>query len=136
MSANDDLQRGRAVRLMIDAGVTLAVLMLAWAALDDITTDNSTDFTVEYIILSAAAMWLFALGVRLIRSGQAALGIASLVFLAGAVWGQRRIGPGTIPSLKHSIAILAAFAWTLGLTVTLFRRGWVLRPGRESGPER
>ena len=40
------------------AAVTVVVLLLAYAALDDITTDNATSFRVEYGFLILSAGWL------------------------------------------------------------------------------
>ena len=82
-----DVQRARAVRLMVDAVVTVVALVIAFLAFDDITTDNSTDFTVEYALLTAGATWLLVLAIRLIRSHHGGLGTTSLLFLAVGLWG-------------------------------------------------
>ena len=37
---------------------TIVVLLLAYAAFDDITTDNDTDFRLEYGMLILAALWM------------------------------------------------------------------------------
>ena len=50
-----------------DALISVAALLLAFAALDDITTDTATSFTYEYIALVACAMWFAALGLRRMR---------------------------------------------------------------------
>ena len=43
-------------RLLRDAVVTIAALLLVFAAFDDITTDNATSFPLEYTILAASAV--------------------------------------------------------------------------------
>ena len=81
-------------RLLRDAVVTIAALLLVFAAFDDITTDSATSFPLEYTILAASAVWLLFIAVRLMRRGHGLLGGISLLALASAVWGQRAIGPG------------------------------------------
>ena len=131
-TANAD-QRARAVRLMTDSLVTLAALLLAFLAFDDITTDNATDFSVEYLVLAACFLWLFVLAIRLIREHDVVLGATSLLILAVAAWGQRTIGPRTVASLDpHYLATVAVFAWWFTLALVLLRRGWSLLPEPES----
>jgi len=136
MTENIDIQRHRAVRLMADAVVTFGVLVLAYLAFDDITTDNSTDFTAEYVMLAASAMWIAVLSLRLLRIRHAKLGIASLLFLVAAMWGQRRVGQGTTPSFDpRYVAVIVAFGWTLILAIVLLRRGWALHSERKPDPQ-
>jgi hypothetical protein len=54
-------------RVRRDAVVTIAALLLGFAAFDDITTDNATSFPLEYTTLTAAAIWLLFIAVRLMR---------------------------------------------------------------------
>lgn len=131
-TANAD-QRARAGRLMTDAFVTLAALLLAFLAFDDITTDNATDFSVEYLVLAACFLWLFVLAIRLIREHDVVLGATSLLVLAVGAWGQRAIGPRTVASLApHYLATAAVFAWWFTLALVLLRRGSSLLPEPES----
>jgi threonine/homoserine/homoserine lactone efflux protein len=48
--------------------ITVVVILLMYAALDDITTDNATSFPLEYTMLVAGAAWLLYVAVGLIRS--------------------------------------------------------------------
>ena len=52
------------VRNLLISGV---VLLLAYAAFDDIMTDNATSFLPEYAILAVAATWFAWLGVTALR---------------------------------------------------------------------
>jgi hypothetical protein len=47
--------------------VTLAIAVLAFAAIDDVTTDTADTFVVEYTFLAASAAWLVFLTVRWVR---------------------------------------------------------------------
>jgi hypothetical protein len=51
-----------------DAAITLAALLLAFAALDDITTDTATTFTVEWIALAVCGVWLAIVSWRVLRN--------------------------------------------------------------------
>jgi hypothetical protein len=103
---------------------TSVVLVLVFAAFDDITTDNATSFRAEYSALIAAAAWLFVVALRLMRRHQPLLGGISLVALAVGVWGQRGIGPGIVPGFwPHYVATIAAYAWFWALTLVLLWRG-------------
>lgn len=113
-------------RLFIrDAVVSFGALLLVFAAFDDITTDRTaTSFTVEYMALLACAIWFGFVAVKLIRHGYRTLGILSLVALAGALWGQRAIGPGIRPGLWPEYVITTgAFLWFLALAITLLALG-------------
>jgi hypothetical protein len=125
--------RPAAVVLLRDAAVTLVALVLAVAAFDDIATDSATSFTVEYAFLIACAGWLAGLAIRLIRHGHPVPGSISLLALAGAVWAQPAIGPGTVPSLDpHYLALMSAFAWFTMLSLALLALGWHRRPNRHA----
>ena len=56
-----------AVGFLRDGIVTLAAMAIAFAAFDDITTGNETDFRQEYVALLLCLMWLLFVAVRLIR---------------------------------------------------------------------
>ena len=117
--------------LLRDASISFVALVLVFAAFDDITTDNATHFTVEYIALSAAAAWFAFVAVRLIRTGRRMLGTLSLAALAAALWAQRGIGPGITPGFwPEYIVMTAVFVWFLVLAATLAVLGGrgVLRP--------
>ena len=46
--------------------ISCGALLLAYAALDDITTDTATSFTFEYAMLAVCAAWFTWLGVQLV----------------------------------------------------------------------
>jgi hypothetical protein len=111
--------------LIVDGFVTFAFLVLAWLAFDDITTDNATSFTVEYTCLLACAIWCLVVAVRLAAKGHFILGTASALALGAAVWGQRSIGPGTVPSWQPQyVATAAAIVWFVSLAVVLVVLGF------------
>ena len=51
----------RGVR-MAQGVITLGMVVLAFLAFDDITTDNATSFTFEYAFLLVIAIWSLILG--------------------------------------------------------------------------
>jgi len=125
------------VRLVL-AAVTLAVVVGAFLAFDDITTDNATSFHAEYSFLRAGAIWCLIVAVSLIGMRHFALGGACVFVLAAAVWGQRSVGPGTIPSWQPGyLATVAALGWflvlSLWLLVSAFMPGRLGRPIRTQG---
>jgi hypothetical protein len=104
--------------------VTLAAVGLAFAAFNDITTDNATSFTTEYIFLLGCGAWVLGAAVFLIIKSHRALGILSLLALACGVWGQQAIGPGIVPSFQPEyVATLGSVVWFLGLSVILMILG-------------
>jgi hypothetical protein len=120
-----DFTRAAPVRQSSDAVITMGAILLAYAAFDDITTDNGTTLTVEYAALALCGAWALGVAVRLLRDGWITLGAISLVALAAGAWGQRAIGPGTAPSSEwHYVATAAAVAWFLVLSLVLLVIGW------------
>jgi hypothetical protein len=120
-----DFRRAAPVRQLSDAVITMGAILLAYAAFDDITTDNATTFTVEYGALVLCGAWALGVALRLLRDGWVTLGVVSLGALAAGAWGQRAIGPGTVPSSEsHYVATAAAVAWFLVLSVVLLVIGW------------
>lgn len=135
MVASVDARRLHAVLLLRDAVVTFVVMLFAYGAFDDITTDNSTDFTFEYVVLGCCALWLLFAGLRLLRIGYRVLGCVSLLALAAAVWGQRGIGPGITPGLwPEYVVTVAAVLWFTTLSVVLLVLGWRAHPDRLKDP--
>jgi hypothetical protein len=59
-----EVGEGLTVRNLLISGV---VLLLAYAAFDDIMTDNATSFLPEYAILGVAAVWFAWLGMTTLR---------------------------------------------------------------------
>ena len=119
-------------RLISNAAITLVALLLVFAAFDDITTDNATTFRVEYTFLVGCAGWLLFVAWSLIRGGHRALGFASLVALASALWAQHAIGPGMVPGLRPEyIVMTAAYFWFWALAGTMLWLAWRARKRRE-----
>jgi len=103
------------------AGIlTFVAVLLAALAFDDITTDNATRFPLEYTALLGCSVWCLLMAVRLTRTGHRVLGTISLLALGGAVWGQRAVGPGIVPSFQPEyVATLAGLGWFLALSIIL-----------------
>ena len=128
-------------RLPRDAVVTIAVLLLVFAAFDDITTDNATSFPLEYTILVASAIWLLFIAGRLMRRGHGLLGGISLLALASAVWGQRAVGPGVVWGQRavgfepEYVAVMTAYGWFCALSLAMLWRARRESPGgvRQNG---
>jgi hypothetical protein len=124
-----DARRTRAISLMRDGAVTCVALLLAFAAFDDITTGNESDFTLEYGALVVSAAWLLFITFRLMGGSRRVLGAISFVALAAALWGQREIGPGITPGLWPAYVVTAsAFLWFIVVAVVLFVSGWRTHP--------
>ncbi|HET8548927.1 MAG TPA: hypothetical protein VFL57_13015 [Bryobacteraceae bacterium] len=102
------------------AVVTLAVVMLTFLAFDDITTGNQTGFTAEYSFLLAATLWCLVVAMCLIRTRHFVPGGTSVAVLVAAIWGQRSVGPGTVPGWEPEyVATVAALGWFLVLSIWL-----------------
>ena len=115
-------------RLLANAAITLVALLLAFAAFDDITTDNATTFRVEYTFLAACAGWLLFVAWSLIRGGHRSLGFASVVALASALWAQRAIGPGMGPALLPEYVVMTtAYIWFWVLAIAMLWFSWRAR---------
>lgn len=114
-----------ATALLVDAIVTLTAVLVAFAAFDDITTDNATSFAFEYVALAACAVALALVIWRILGAGHRLLGVVSIVALAAALWGQRAIRPGLVPGLRAEyLATAAALFWFAALSLVLLALGW------------
>lgn len=49
--------------------VTIAVIVLACLAMDDITTDDAVEFKLEYTLLAACGVWCLFLVYHLLKHG-------------------------------------------------------------------
>jgi len=133
-----NLDESRAGGLFAEAAVTLALVLLAWLALDDITTDNSTGFKPEYRLLTVCGGWCLFVGTDLVRKGHRLLGAVSLVAVALAVWvasdglGHKRDGGWSMFWPEYAV-MLWAWLWFLflGIRLIFLGRG---RPGRTRRP--
>ena len=114
-------------------GMTFAVVVIGFLSFDDITTDNATRFPLEYSFLLGGAIWCLLVTVWMARTGHQALATISLLALGSAVWGQRAIGPGIVPSLQPEyVATLAGAGWFLALSLILLLLG--MRGNRARSP--
>ncbi len=113
--------RGQVLR---DAAVTLATVLLAYAAFDDITTDNATTFTFEWVALAVCGVWLLIVSWRLLRSENRWLGAISLVALLTAVGAGSAIRPGTGQFQIEYLTTIAGLLWFLGLAGILTGLTW------------
>ena len=116
------------VQWLIFGGVTLAAMVLAMLALDDITTDNATRFPGEYSMLAVAGAWLIFVAAQLWRAGSrvnAVLTVASLaaatLMAAGGI-GHKRDGGWAVFWPQY---IPLTWAWIHGVVVgiLMIRRG-------------
>jgi len=90
--------------------LTLAAVLLSFAALHDIGGGRDSDLTNEYAALIVCAGWLLALSIGLIRASRPWFGAISLVMLAAAAMAARVIGPGVAPAWAASV-IYVAWGW-------------------------
>jgi hypothetical protein len=104
--------------------VTLATVLLAFAAFDDITTDTATTFTFEWFGLAVCGVWLFIMSWRLLRSEHRWLGSVSVVVLVVAVGAGSSIRPGTSPFQVEYLTTIAGLLWFLGLVAILAGQAW------------
>jgi hypothetical protein len=115
------IAHGRFIR---DGLLSFVVLLLAFAAFDDITTDKATSFRVEYTVLATCAVWFGSLAVRLLRLGYRTFGMVSLAALAGALWGQSAMHPDITPGFWPGYLVtIGAFLWFLALAISLLVLG-------------
>jgi hypothetical protein len=66
MMATEEIRIVRAFRIAFQryGAITFVVLLVAFAALDDITTGNEPSLALEYIAVHASAAWLLFVAVR------------------------------------------------------------------------
>ena len=115
--------------------ITIVAVILAFAALDDITTDNATSFVVERTLLVICTMWFAHVSLRTRRRGRRALGNVSIGLTVAFALAQTTIGQGTVPSrwVEYLVALgtLVWFAILAGILVWSDRR-----PGIQSATGR
>jgi hypothetical protein len=110
--------------LLRDAALTLAVVVFAYAAFDDITTDTATTFAVEWVSLAVCGVWLAMSSWRLLRSEHRWLGSISAVALVAAVGAGSTIRPGTGSFQVEYLITMAGLLWFLGLVAIPARQAW------------
>lgn len=117
------------------AAITFVALLLVFAALDDITTDQAMTFRLEYTFLCASAGWLLFVGGSLVRAGHRTLGYASFVAVASALWALPAIRPGLGPALRPAFVVMAtAYFWFWFLAGAMLWLAWRAGKGRARRP--
>lgn len=111
-------------RSLRDAAFTLAAVLLAFAAFDDITTDSDSSFTTEWAALVLCGAWLLVVGLRLAHGTHRQLGYISLAVLMAAVVGGMVISTSTGPLEIAYLTTTMALVWFLGVAVHLARQAW------------
>jgi len=111
-------------RLVRDAVITFAVVVLAVLALDDITTDTARSFPLERTALVGCAVWFLVVAWRLWRQGHRVLGVLSFGLVTIAALAQPTIGPGTVPMQFEYLATVGALAWFLLVAGVSARSAW------------
>ena len=99
--------------------LSLIVLLLSWLALDDITTDNASEFPLEYAILVSAGIWFAALGVLLAAKRHSFSGISSLVAVGLGIVAFWSLPHHYQPPSAINYLGYVSLAWFVGLTVWL-----------------
>lgn len=119
-------------RLVRDAVVTSALVVLAVLALDDITTDSARTFPLERTALAGCAIWFSVVAWRLWRQGHRVLGVLSFGLVTIGALVQPTIGPGTVPMQLGYLATVGALAWFLLVAGVLAGFAWRPRRGHAS----
>ena len=99
--------------------VSVFVLLLTWAALDDITTDSAQRFDVEYTLLALAGAWFAGIGAWLVMRRRTMLGSATLAAVVvgiAAFWSLPHRGEQ--PSGLNYVGFVP-LVWCLALMVWL-----------------
>jgi hypothetical protein len=104
---------------MTKAILTIAAVLLAYAAFDDITTDHDTNFVFERAMVALCVGWLAWVTWQCIAERRRALSLVSVVLLAGAVLAQPRVVQGPQGSVAAYLVTLACLVWFLGVAVWL-----------------
>jgi hypothetical protein len=101
------------------AAITFLAVLLAFAALDDITTDRDTSFAFERLALAGCAGWFLFVARQLWQRGQRMLGLVSVGLVALAAILHPAIGtvlapnPSSFLAPVAHLATVAAMAWFL-----------------------
>jgi hypothetical protein len=113
--------------LLRDATLTGVAVVLAFMALDDITTDNAVRFPLERTMLVACAVWFGFVAWRLLRERHRIAGAVSFCVLALAAIVQPAVGPGISPMRIEYLATFGTLVWFIGLAGMLAI--WARREG-------
>jgi hypothetical protein len=126
MHPHEHPSRGRS-NLVRNGLVTAAAVVLAFMALDDITTDLDQSFWLERSALAACECWFAFAAYRLFCTGRRAVGALSLGVIALATPAQFALGPGAVPGAYAYVAYFAVaggLAWFAVLSGFLVYTDW------------
>jgi len=103
--------------------LSILLLVLAWLALDDITTDNATGaFIPEYSMLVMCGVWFVGVAAWLLVRRRPLLGIASLFAVALAICAFWSLPHHYAPASPVNYLGLVSIAWFLALAIWLVAR--------------
>lgn len=105
-----------------DTVVTFVVVLLAYGAFDDITTDRDTSFVVEWVALAVCAVWLGVVVWRLLRDGHRWLGSISIGVWVAGVGAGAMVRPGADLLPIAFLTVIASLLWFLALAAILARQ--------------
>jgi hypothetical protein len=108
----------------LNASITIVMVVLAFLALDDITTDHDTNFVVERTMVIVADAWFVLVAWRVLRLGHRGLGGLSIAVAIAAAVAQWMVGPGTAPFRAEYLLTVLGLAWFAMLAGTLAWIGW------------
>ena len=102
---------------------SILLLMLVWAALDDITTDSAKgQFAAEYLFLVICGVWFAAVATWLLVRRRVLAGVISLFAVALAVAAFWSLPHHYAPVSPVNHLGLFSLAWFLGLAVWMVAR--------------
>jgi len=107
-----------------DAAVTFLAVVLAFLALDDITTDQATSFTLERVALAGCAGWFLYIAWRFWQQGQGLLALLSFGLVAIGAFANPAIGQDPAPNPLAYLATIAGLAWFLLVAGMLAGAAW------------
>ena len=107
-----------------DAVITFVAVVLAFAALDDITTDRDTSFTFERVALAGCAAWFLFVAGRFWQQGQRVPAMLSFALVAVGAFANPAIGQDRAPNQLAYLATIAGLAWFLLVAGMLAGAAW------------
>ena len=111
--------------------LSVLLLVLAWLALDDITTDNATGrFIPEYSMLVVCGIWFASVAAWLLVRRWLLLAIGSLLAVALAVLAFWSLPHHYAPASPINYLGLISIAWFLALGIWLVARRAAQTPAR------
>jgi hypothetical protein len=100
--------------------LSFPLLVLAWLALDDITTDDAAGaFIPEYSMLVLCGIWFTGVAIWLLIRGRLMIGIASLLAVALAVLASWSLPHHYAPASPVNYLGLVSLLWFVALSIWL-----------------